>query len=126
MDDTTNEVRLEYWANIVKKCNSSGKIKRQWCEANDINEKQFYYWQRRIRTLIYEGRKTATELVAPVFVEVPVAGNEKALQVSSSNDVAVAKQNPIFRLNKGSIVIEISNLSGMELAAFTRELIFDA
>ncbi len=127
MDDMTNEIRLEYWLDIVQRCNSSGKTKRQWCEDNDINEKQFYYWQRRIRTLIYKEKKSTTELVAPVFAEIPLTPNESSSGISKNNgSVVESSQNPVLTLNKGGMTIEISNLSSMELMTFAKELIYNA
>lgn len=50
-------VKHEYlcakWTPIIAECKSSGKSVRSWCQENDVDEKQFYYWQRRIREKLY-------------------------------------------------------------------------
>ncbi len=49
MDKITHEMRLSQWTDIMKACAASGIKKSQWCKENGVNEKLFYYWQRRVR-----------------------------------------------------------------------------
>ncbi len=71
--------------------------------------------------------KSTTELVAPVFAEIPIAPDERSSGISKNNSLVVeASQNPILTLNKGGMTIEISNLSSMELMTFAKELIYNA
>ena len=49
MDKTTHEVRQARWAALIQECNNSGMSKKAWLKEHHVNEKQFYYWQRRIR-----------------------------------------------------------------------------
>ena len=55
--------RLRLWTERVAACRSSGKQVRQWCRENGVNEKTYYYWQRRV----YESAKAAA---GAVFAEV--------------------------------------------------------
>ncbi|WP_050759717.1 IS66 family insertion sequence element accessory protein TnpA [Clostridium carboxidivorans] len=57
MDKVTHEMRLMQWTNIVRECLSSGMGVRTWCLENNVNEKQFYYWQRRIRKEVFSTLK---------------------------------------------------------------------
>lgn len=54
MDKSTYEMRLMKWAPIIKECRSSDMTVRAWCHENNINEKLFYYWQRRVRGQILD------------------------------------------------------------------------
>ena len=45
----TREYRASQWEEIVKTCRNSGQTIRDWCEDNGVNEKSFYYWQRKFR-----------------------------------------------------------------------------
>ena len=56
MDQTTKDVRLANWKAIVEQCNSrpDGVSARQWLVQNNISEKQYYYWQRRVRDQAYK------------------------------------------------------------------------
>ena len=51
MDNSTYEVRLANWQSIVERCSSrpEGQTIKQWLEINGIKEKQYYYWQRKVR-----------------------------------------------------------------------------
>lgn len=69
--DSTREYHLSKWFRIVKECRNSGTSVKDWCKQNNVDEKHFYYWQRKIR-------ETATEthsvtIKQPAFIEVTVS-----------------------------------------------------
>ena len=49
MDQITKEIRTEQWRQIVLEANGTSLTKKEFCRQNGIKEKQFYYWQRKIR-----------------------------------------------------------------------------
>ena len=55
-------MRLMQWTPVIRDCRGSGMTVRSWCLENNINIKQFYYWQRRVREKAYEAMdKTGAE-----------------------------------------------------------------
>ena len=52
MDVTTTEIRYQRLAEVIQGWSNSGLSKREYCRQNEIDEKRFYYYQRRIRTII--------------------------------------------------------------------------
>ena len=52
MDKITRQVRIEHWTQIMNECLNSGMNKTEWCRANGISDKQFFYWQRILRNRI--------------------------------------------------------------------------
>ena len=70
MDKITHEMRLAQWSSIIRECNNSGMSKKSWMEINNINEKQFYYWQCRIRRESIQDLKS-DPTSSPTFVELP-------------------------------------------------------
>ncbi len=54
MDATTVEIRYQRWVQVIQDWNRSGLSKREYCQQHEISEKQFYYYQRRIRAIIAE------------------------------------------------------------------------
>jgi hypothetical protein len=38
----------EFWKSHLDKAISSGKSKNHYCKENNISEKTFYYWQRKL------------------------------------------------------------------------------
>ncbi|WP_143321927.1 IS66 family insertion sequence element accessory protein TnpB [Clostridium sp. HBUAS56010] len=84
MDKITHEVRLINWTKLIKECLSSGLSKKQWCSQNQIDEKQFYYWQRRVREEIYAEQVSAAPAERSTsFVEIPSLSKVK--QPKSTN-----------------------------------------
>ena len=52
MDAKTAEIRYQRWVQVIQEWSNSGLSKRDYCQQNAIDEKQFYYYQRRIRAII--------------------------------------------------------------------------
>jgi transposase-like protein len=40
--------QLQKWAEIVRACRNSGKTVSAWCSENCINQKTYYYWQKKV------------------------------------------------------------------------------
>ena len=51
MNQTTHEVRIANRTQIVNNCQScpKGQTTKQWLSENQIPEKQYYYWLRKVR-----------------------------------------------------------------------------
>ncbi len=49
MDQINHDVRTTQWAEIVRKCHErlEDQTAKEWLDENGINEKQYYYWQRK-------------------------------------------------------------------------------
>ncbi len=56
MDQTTHEIRLANWKGIIEQCQSrpQGQTAKQWMKENNISEKTYYYWLRRVRARVAE------------------------------------------------------------------------
>ena len=104
MDKITHEIRLSRWAAIVEECARSGMPKTKWCMENEVDVKQFYYWQRRVREEVYN-EITTKALPATTFAELQVP--------SLHNTVSSPGAGATVRIN--DITIEISNNCSMEL-----------
>lgn len=97
MDKSTHKIRLEQWTAIVNECLSSGLNKTEWCRQNGINDKVFFYWQRRVRENAASSKK---EELVPVLAELPEP--KKHLDNSISMDT---KSHVVLR--SGSMSIDI-------------------
>ena len=112
MDNTTHEVRLANWKTIVEQCQSRprGQTVAEWCAQNDIREKQYYYWQRRVRRQALN--EAGGALPATVsrdnsisFMEISVP---HSLPVSAGNSL-LADFHPEAVIRRGDIIIGLSN-----------------
>ncbi len=63
MDVATAEIRYQRWVQVIQDWSNSGLSKRDYCQQHEIDEKQFYYYQRRIRAVI------AAQVEQPVLPE---------------------------------------------------------
>jgi putative transposase len=48
------EYRMAEWTGLIRQCVSSGMSVRDWCEANGINKRIYYYWQDKVRKTMIE------------------------------------------------------------------------
>ncbi len=104
MDKTTHEVRLQQWAEVIQAQLASGLNKREWCRENNVPEKQFFYWQRRVRKELYELQTKALiavgDVSSPSLVEVPIAQN--------SGNPAAASFRPDAVIAVGNVTVGIT------------------
>ncbi len=46
--EAKHESYLQIWCDRVRECRSSGKSVAEWCKANGVNIKTYYYWQKQV------------------------------------------------------------------------------
>ena len=68
MDTITREMHLMQWTPIIQECRNSNMTVKAWCQTNNINLKQYYYWQSKIREAAYETFKDSDVQNKPRFV----------------------------------------------------------
>lgn len=124
MDSITHEVRLANWKSVIEQCQArpSGQTQKQWLAENQISEKSYYYWQRKLRKEAYAIAATPHSTVLsekePLsFVEVPFSAR------------ADGRENfcPDAVLKTGKIILEVSNTASpailkhlLEAAAYVK------
>ena len=118
---STREVTMKYrtqkWLGIIRECQASGLSKRTWCEQNNVNEKTFYYWLRKLRKMACENKiliekpteMTAANIVQPIVPFTVLKDEPATKQKSITND------NSGIILNINSIEIKICNGTSAEL-----------
>lgn len=108
MDRSTHEIRLASWKTVVEQCNSrpQGVSVKQWLAENNINEKTYYYWLRRVRREVYSQMQKDlpvlqdTKVPAVAFAEIPVPDACKTEDIPFKADVVIRSD---------SLVIGIAN-----------------
>ena len=100
MDQLTHTVRRSNWINIIRQCQDrpAGTTAKQWLAENDISEKSYYYWLRKIR-------REVTTPSALSFVEIPV---KTALDTTPVPTVPAA-MTPAAVIRSGRLTLELSN-----------------
>ncbi len=74
--------RLAVWTQRISECRSSGKGVKHWCRENDISEKTYYYWQRRIFKITREQQSSE---FAELHSFHPVSAVAASLEISGVN-----------------------------------------
>ena len=109
MDQLTHTVRRSNWINIIRQCQDrpAGTTAKQWLTENDISEKSYYYWLRKIRREVceQEGLQEVTNSSALSFVEIPV---KTALDTTPVPTVPAA-MTPVAVIRSGRLTLELSN-----------------
>ncbi len=104
MEGVTQAYRAKKWLEIMRQCAESGMTKRDYCLEQCINEKTFYYWQRRLRDRLsssLQGPQDADAL-PQAFVRVPFPAN--SIGSGGSRTAAIARV--------GSMAIGIQETAG--------------
>ena len=47
-----DEYRQIQWAAVIQECKASGLTNKEYCIRHGLSEKNFYYWQKKLRTQI--------------------------------------------------------------------------
>ena len=111
MDNTTHEMRLAGWKQIIENCQArpDGQTVKQWLAEQGIQEKNYYYWLRKVRKTTYE---LMTKEQAPVsspsglsFAEIPMRRTV----------TPAGPSQPDVVIQKGRLRIELNNSVSDEL-----------
>lgn len=63
---------LKEWALKIKECRNSGLTVREWCRNEGIRTQRFYYWQKKLFTLLSSKQDTEfAELPLPAQLHEP-------------------------------------------------------
>lgn len=111
MDQITHDVRTAHWAEIVRKCHErpENQSAKNWLNENGINEKQYYYWQRRLRNMAAgttnKSLPTTRSSGEVTFIEMP-SPNE--LPGERMEEVTI-NSGPAALIRVGGLEIELHN-----------------
>jgi putative transposase len=117
MDLITREMRMMQWTPIIQECRNSNMTVKAWCQNNNVNQKQFYYWQRRIREAAYETFTDSKVQGKPSFVQLPVASIPQINSGSFTADMII---------QVGSNRLELSNTTSENLLSMVLSVISNA
>ena len=115
--EATSQKKLSQWMPIIKECLASGMSARSWCQQNDVNEKQFYYWQRKIK--IISGELLPVRTPNPKFIQVPVNTSKPEAEQSSSRFI------PSMVIHIGKAVVELADHAQPELLTSVLKVLSD-
>jgi len=108
MDKATHEVRRANWKAVIEQCQArpKGQTVKQWLLEQEISEKRYYYWLRKIRQEAYNQINSvlpaARSSTAITFAEIPVqvAEDSKSTNITFQADAVI---------QSGTFTIGLSN-----------------
>ena len=63
--------RMSVWAERISSCRNSGMTVREWCNENQLSQKTYYYWQRRLFKIATEQQRTFAEVTPEIIDSKP-------------------------------------------------------
>lgn len=93
-----SKIKYDYWKKTIEDCQASGKTVVSYCKENNVNEKTYYYWLRKIREQLCRN------------TDYPATVNENNCEFAQIK-VPVSYHNavPTIKLHIGKILVEISD-----------------
>ena len=126
MDQITHTVRRSMWQDILLQCQNRpyGMSAKQWMIENNINEKTYYYWQRKLRKESFKDHSSDMGELPPLksreelsFIELTKPKNR--MQSEEQNTIV----HPAAILKTDSLTIAIINdISDPLLSRILREV----
>ncbi len=112
MDQITHTVRNSKWKDIILQCQNrpAGKSVKQWMAENQINEKSYYYWQRKFRKEAFEQMNhssilpTVQETSKVSFAEIRIPEPKKSV-----SDIIPETLKPTAVIKTAKMTIALSN-----------------
>ena len=83
--EMAREVRLANWTGILRARRDSGLSVRSYCLEQGINEKTYYYWQRRLRETACErlaSEELSPQKESPVFAALPIPSSRDSASIA--------------------------------------------
>lgn len=96
----SREVKLKQWTEIVTACRNSGITIRSWCRENGVNEKQYHYWQRKLREMA----------LANIENPAPIVSSSTSIQKFAKVDNIVSSpggKRPHTAIDIGGVKVEV-------------------
>lgn len=117
--EATRQYRLSQWLPLIKEHQTSGMSIRAWCHQNDVNEQQFYYWQRKIREKASESFSVIAQ--EPKFIQVPATVTTPLIARQDSPEFI-----PSMIIRVGKITVELTDHVQPELLASVLKVLSNA
>lgn len=99
---TEHEAMLKLWIRRIKECRGSGMTVKAWCRENEINDKTYYYWLRKIK-------KEAFEALPSECKQVPAPFGEKKTFAEVNAPVSVCTANIAATIDMGRMRVDVHN-----------------
>ncbi len=102
-----SKIKFDYWKKTIEDCQASEKTVVAYCKENNVNEKTYYYWLRKIREQLCKD------------MNYPATAEENKCEFAQIKLHASYQQaNPTIKLHVGKVVVEISDGMSQETISY--------
>jgi hypothetical protein len=126
MDQIAHTVRNSRWRDIILQCHNrpAGMSAKQWMTENQVSEKSYYYWQRKLRTETF--KQVDHSSLLPIsqgtsgvsFAEIRIPETKKSV-----SDTIPETIRPAAVIKTATMTIALSNdITGDLLSIILREV----
>jgi hypothetical protein len=91
--------QLQEWAEMVSACRNSGKTVSAWCAENGLNEKVYYYRQKKVCDAIPALRR-------PASIPIAQSNTVQFAEITPAVQPEVGELSVIVRLGKAEVHIQ--------------------
>ena len=112
MDQISHTVRNSRWKDIILQCQNrpAGMSAKQWMTENQVSEKSYYYWQRKVRTEAFKQMDHSSLLpVTQGTSEVSFAEIRMLEPKKSVSDIIPETIRPTAVIKTATMTIALSN-----------------
>lgn len=124
MDKNTHEIRLSHWKQIIEQCQKrpAGIPANQWLAENEISEKSYYYWLRKVRNEVYSQLNDKNSALPVIQENKGITFTEMPWNHKSEEDLAYSFQ-PTAVIKTSNATVAVSNtISDKLLAVILQEV----
>ena len=112
MDQISHTVRNSRWKDLILQCQNrpAGMSAKQWMKENQVSEKSYYYWQRKLRKEAFEQMNHSPMLPAVQetskvsFAEIRIPESKKSV-----SDIIPETIKPTAVIKTATMTIALSN-----------------
>jgi putative transposase len=113
MDQIIHTVRNSKWKDVILQCQNrpAGMSVKQWMAENQISEKSYYYWQRKLRKAAYEQMNNSPAVLPAVQANSEVSFAEIRIPepIKTVSDIISEAIKPTAVIKTATMTIALSN-----------------
>lgn len=113
MDQITHTMRNSRWKDIILQCQNrpAEMSAKQWMAENQISDKSYYYWQRKLRKEAYEHINNSPTMLPVAHEDTKVSFAEIRIPKSkkSVSDIVPETIKPAAVIKTATMTIALSN-----------------
>ena len=113
----TKQIRLQYWAGVIKECQESGQKTKDWIVEHNITHDAYYYWLREVKRAALTNIIESTTDFDNKLVEISAPVKELPIVETTykTNHKEESSRNEFMILHSGNFSLDIPMSNAYEV-----------